>query len=79
MYRAEQATYLASLMVVVYIERTFVVGLLATDVASTVLLFEHTLVVRDINPIHSDARDALLFVSFISVSRHTLPIPRAVP
>jgi len=79
MYRAEQATHLASLVVVVYIQSTFVIWLLATDVASTVLLFEHALVVRDIDTVLTDARDALLGVSFISVSRHTLPIPRAVP
>jgi len=67
----EQATYLASLMVVVYVERSRTFWLPATDVAATIILFKHSFVVSNINAVHTDARDALLFVSLISISRHT--------
>ena len=79
MIGAEQASHLSSLVVMVYVKSSPACRFLATDVAATILGIEHVFVFFNADTITTDAGYALLFVSFISVSRHTSPTLHAVP
>jgi hypothetical protein len=70
MVTAKKSSYLARRMTMVDVKRP-VGGSFPTNVTTTILLGEHTVVLFDTNTVRPYARDALLFVSFISVSRHT--------
>jgi hypothetical protein len=70
MVTAKKSSYLAALMTMVDVERSRG-GSFATNVTTTILVGEHLVVLFDTNTVRPNARGALLFVSFISVSRHT--------